>query len=111
MRPRALCLAVAVVLSGCGPTRYRGFCDLSASAICRAVFRCNVDAARMHWPNIQDCTTTLRTTGDCGRPEFDDCTLPMDKTSQCLDDLDNLTCAATFVVPTSCDLTCANPSM
>ncbi len=89
-----------------GPTDYRTFCDYSASAICRAAFRCTPDDARKVWPNIQDCTTTLSNRVDCAREDAKRCFIDPGASSRCIDDLDNLVCAAKFVVPTSCDLTC-----
>jgi hypothetical protein len=106
MMARIGCVAVAVLLAGCGPTDFKTFCDYSASAICRATFRCAPDEARKVWPNIQDCTTAMSTRVDCGRADAERCYIPPGASSACIDDLDNMICAGTFVVPNSCDLTC-----
>lgn len=103
--------AVAFAFVGCGPTNFKAFCEHSAGAICRAVFRCTPDDARKVWPNIQDCTTALSTRVDCSNPEATTCTIDPGASSQCIDDLDNMVCAATFVVPSSCDLHCADAGM
>jgi len=106
-----LICTLVLVLAGCGPTNFKSFCEHSAGAICRAVFRCNADQARMSWTNIQDCTIALSQRVDCGQPEAATCTIDGEASSRCIDDLDNMVCARTFVVPTSCELHCANRSM
>ena len=109
MRRHALPLfAVVFGLAGCGPTNFKAFCEHSAGSICRAVFRCTPEDARRVWPNIQDCTIAMSTRIDCAEPAAASCTIDAEASSRCLDDLDNMVCAATFVVPTSCDLHCTN---
>lgn len=103
--------AVAVVLAGCGPTDFKSFCEHSAGAICRAVFRCTPDEARKTWVNIQDCTIALSTRVACADAASASCTIDPGASSRCIDDLDNMVCAATFVVPTSCELSCSSSSM
>lgn len=106
MRRRALVIAVTFVLAGCGPTDFKSFCEHSAGAICRAVFRCAPSDARKTWLNIQDCTVAMSKRVECADPAIASCTIDPEASSRCLDDLDNMVCAATFVVPSSCDLHC-----
>ena len=106
--PAFLLVVVALAFAGCGPTTYKSFCEHSASAICRAVFRCTPDDARAVWANIQVCTAEMSTRVDCGKPDAPTCLIDAGESSRCIDDLDNMICARTFVVPTSCDLQCSS---
>lgn len=104
---RFLALFVVTLCSSCGPTTFKEFCKHSAAAACRAQFRCDEDAARSVWPNIQDCTNDIAQRADCATAVGDDCTLLGDASSLCIDAIDNMTCGDSFIFPDACrDVRC-----
>lgn len=102
-------LAVFVLLaSSCGPTSFEPFCEQSAAAGCRQLFRCNPDSAKTAFGDVAGCVSRLQEQTKCSSFAGANCVLDGSKTATCLSDMENAACSTQpGDLPPSCSaLTC-----
>lgn len=104
---------VALVVSACGPTSFKPFCEQTAVASCRQAFRCNADAVKAAFGSEADCVAKLQTQTRCDSFADEPCVLDGARTATCLSELENASCSTTpGTLPPSCnELTCAGPGI
>lgn len=100
--------ALVVLASACGPTRFEPFCEQSAAAGCRQLFRCDPDSAKTVFGDVSGCVSQLQQQTKCSSFADAACELDGSKTATCLRDIENAACSTRpGDLPSSCsELTC-----